>query len=74
MEDGFTYPESNFTSITNSKGGSLQGKGGFHGEKKTKWEKSPYNNKGKEVPHEKKWKVNVSSRKCYNCRSIRHLA
>ncbi len=73
MEDDFAYPKSNVTSITNSKGGSLQGKGGFHGEMKKKWEKSPYNNKGKEVPNEKKLKANVSSRKCYDCGSIRHL-
>jgi hypothetical protein len=47
MEDNSAYPKSNFTSTGNSKGRSSQSKGGFHEERKRKWEKPPHNNKGK---------------------------
>jgi hypothetical protein len=50
MENDSAYPKSNFTLARNSKGGCSQGKGGFHEEKKIKWEKPPHNNKGKELP------------------------
>ncbi len=47
MEDNSAYPKSNLTSTGNSKGRSSQSKGGFHNERKRKWEKPPHNNKGK---------------------------
>jgi hypothetical protein len=50
MENDYAYPKRNLTSTKNSKGGSSQGKGGLHKEKKRKWEKPPHNNKGKELP------------------------
>jgi hypothetical protein len=44
------------------------------GKKKRKWKKPPHNNNEKEVPRDKKPKVKVSSKKCYNCGSVGHLA